>query len=109
MIARNNGIAFINIWPSYYGSLPRFDDDGNVNLHDCQPYVDLTDQSIGIDDINRQLPYLRELLPYERKFRVAVFLSGETFADESFVTHLRNELPRCEIFDRTKYQGWFTK
>jgi len=107
MVARENGVQFIDVWVDYYGVLPRFDDDGNVNLHECRPYVDLTDPALGHDGIERLLPYLRGLLPDEGKFRVAVFLSGETFSDTDFVTRLREKLPRCEVFNRTQFPGYF--
>ena len=109
VIAAENGLKIIHIWISYYDFVPPpyFDNDGSVSLHYCQPYVDLTDPKLRTDDIDRLLPYLRDLLPHEKKMRVAVFLSSETFADASFVARLRNELPRCEMFDQAAAPGLF--
>lgn len=107
MVARDNGIKFIDIWVDYFEGLPRFDDDGNVNLHECRPYVDLTDPNLDHADITRLLRYLRDLLPDEGRFSVAVFLSSDIFADPTYVAYLRDELPRCEIFDRGKHPVFF--
>jgi len=109
MTAEDNGVKIIHATVSYYGhvSPPRFDNEGNVNLHYCRPYVDLTDPSLRADEIARLLPYIRDLFPDKEKIRVAVFLSSERFADTHFVKRLRDELPRCEIFDRAIAPGFF--
>ena len=108
MVARDNGVKIIRVWISHYGDLPpRLDSDGKVNLHDCRPYVDFTDPTVQADDIKRLIPHLQELLPDEGKRRVGLFISTELFADSPFVAHLRDELPRCEIFDGSVTPGFF--
>lgn len=109
MVAEDNGVRIIDAWVSYYGAVnpPRYDKNGHVNFHYCRPYVDLTDPSLRTDDIDRLLPYVRNLLPDKGKMRVAVFLSSERFANASFVARLREELPRCEMFDRAIAPGFF--
>lgn len=108
MAAKDNGVKIMRVWVSHYGDVPsRLDTDGNVDLHDCRPYVDFTDPIVKPDDIERLIPHLRELLPDEGKRRVGLFISAELFADSSFVAHLRDELPRCEIFDGAIAPGFF--
>jgi len=97
MVAEDDGVKILRVWVSYYGTLPpQFDGDGNVDVHYCRPYVDFTDPSVRADDIMRLVPYLQELLPDEGKLRVGLFVSL-----------LRDELPRCEMFDRAIAPGFF--